>query len=214
MALVRGACPHDCPDTCAFHVTVEDGRATKLAGRADHPITAGFLCGKVSDYLERVYSPERLLHPLIRTGREGCRRVPAGDLGRGARRRRRPASRGAIERHGPESVLPYSYLGTMGVLQGGAMADRFMDAHRRLEARAHDLRVGRRRRRRHRDRPVARGRSRGVAARAPDRLLGLEPDVDRAAPVAPDHARRAGTARSSSSSTRSAAARRASPTST
>ena len=127
MALVRGACPHDCPDTCAFHVTVSDGRATKLAGRADHPITAGFLCGKVSDYLERVYSPERLLSPLIRVGQKG-----AGEF--------REASwdealdvaaagiAGAIERHGPESVLPYSYLGTMGVLQGGAMADRFMAA--------------------------------------------------------------------------------------
>jgi anaerobic selenocysteine-containing dehydrogenase len=127
MALVRGACPHDCPDTCAFHVTVEDGRATKLAGRADHPITAGFLCGKVSDYLERVYSPERLLRPLVRTGAKGSGefREAAWDEALDA------AAAGiarAIERHGPESVLPYSYLGTMGVLQGGAMADRFMAA--------------------------------------------------------------------------------------
>jgi anaerobic selenocysteine-containing dehydrogenase len=125
--MVNGACPHDCPDTCAFHVTVEDGRAVKLEGRADHPITAGFLCGKVSDYLERVYSPERIVTPLLRTGPKG-----AGAF--------RPASwdealeaaaggiAAAIERHGPESVLPYSYLGTMGVLQGGAMADRVMDA--------------------------------------------------------------------------------------
>ena len=127
MALVRGACPHDCPDTCAFHVTVEDGRATKLAGRADHPITAGFLCGKVSDYLERVYSPERLLHPLIRTGAKG-----SGEFRRATWDEALDAAAAgiarAIERHGPESVLPYSYLGTMGVLQGGAMADRFMAA--------------------------------------------------------------------------------------
>ena len=52
--IVRGACPHDCPDTCAMHVTVEDGRATKVAGDPDHPITVGFLCGKVSNYLDRV----------------------------------------------------------------------------------------------------------------------------------------------------------------
>jgi anaerobic selenocysteine-containing dehydrogenase len=54
--LVRGACPHDCPATCAMHVTVEDGRATRVTGDPDHPVTVGFLCGKVSNYLERVYS--------------------------------------------------------------------------------------------------------------------------------------------------------------
>ena len=81
--LVRGACPHDCPDTCAMHVTVEDGRATKVAGDPDHPITVGFLCGKVSNYLDRVYSDERILHPLMREG-GGFRRR------RGTRRSRSP----------------------------------------------------------------------------------------------------------------------------
>src|SRR3712207_1178282 len=70
--LVRGACPHDCPDTCAMHVTVEDGRATRVAGDPDHPITVGFLCGKVSNYLDRVYSDERILHPLVRSGEKGA----------------------------------------------------------------------------------------------------------------------------------------------
>src|SRR5919206_1097970 len=69
--LVRGACPHDCPDTCAMHVTVEDGRATAVTGDPEHPITRGFLCGKVSNYLDRVYSEDRLLKPLIRTGPKG-----------------------------------------------------------------------------------------------------------------------------------------------
>ena len=70
--VVRGACPHDCPDTCALLVEVDAaGRATSIKGDPDHPITAGFLCGKVSDYLERVYSDERLLHPLVRTGAKG-----------------------------------------------------------------------------------------------------------------------------------------------
>jgi anaerobic selenocysteine-containing dehydrogenase len=125
--VVNGACPHDCPDTCAFRVTVADGRAVKLEGRADHPITAGFLCGKVSDYLERVYSPERLLTPLVRTGPKG-----AGQFREAGWDEALEVATGgiasAIDRHGPESVLPYSYLGTMGVLQGGAMADRVMDA--------------------------------------------------------------------------------------
>src|ERR687889_1750128 len=67
---VRGACPHDCPDTCAMHTTVEDGRATKVAGDPDHPITVGFLCGKVSNYLDRVYAEDRILHPLVREGGE------------------------------------------------------------------------------------------------------------------------------------------------
>ena len=70
--VVRGACPHDCPDTCALLVEVDaDGRATSIKGDGDHPITAGFLCGKVSNYLERVYSDERLLHPLVRDGGQG-----------------------------------------------------------------------------------------------------------------------------------------------
>src|ERR671914_2606589 len=64
--IVRGACPHDCPDTCAMHTTVEGGRAVGVTGDPDHPITAGFLCGKVSNYLDRVYSPDRILHPLVR----------------------------------------------------------------------------------------------------------------------------------------------------
>ena len=69
--VVRAACPHDCPDTCAMHVTVEDGMATKVAGDPDHPITVGFLCGKVSNYLDRVYAPDRILDPLVREGPKG-----------------------------------------------------------------------------------------------------------------------------------------------
>ncbi len=69
----HAACPHDCPDTYAMLVTVNaEGRAVRVAGDPDHPITHGFLCGKVSNYLERVHSPERLLHPLIRTGAKGA----------------------------------------------------------------------------------------------------------------------------------------------
>src|SRR6188508_653909 len=110
--VVRGACPHDCPDTCAMHVTVEDGRATKVAGDPDHPITVGFLCGKVSNYLDRVYADDRILHPLIRQ-HGGFRRATWDE---------------ARDEFGGESILPYSYMGSQGLIQSGTMADRVMNA--------------------------------------------------------------------------------------
>ncbi|HEU0163689.1 MAG TPA: molybdopterin-dependent oxidoreductase, partial [Thermomicrobiales bacterium] len=68
---VIGACPHDCPDTCAFVTEVRDGRAVKIEARKDHPVTQGWLCAKVSPYLERVYHEGRLTHPLRRVGPKG-----------------------------------------------------------------------------------------------------------------------------------------------
>jgi anaerobic selenocysteine-containing dehydrogenase len=121
--VVRGACPHDCPDTCAMHVTVEDGRATKVAGDPEHPITVGFLCGKVSNYLDRVYAEERVLHPLVRED-GGFRRASwdeALDI----------ATEGLLragEQFGGESILPYSYMGTQGLIQGNIMSARVMNA--------------------------------------------------------------------------------------
>ena len=126
--LVKGACPHDCPDTCAMHVSVDDsGRAVKVAGDPDHPITVGFLCGKVSNYLDRVYSGDRLLHPLVRDGAKGegaFRQASwdeALDLVAGGLTRAR-------EEHGGESILPYSYAGTQGLIQGNTMSARVMNA--------------------------------------------------------------------------------------
>ncbi|MFP3900981.1 MAG: molybdopterin-dependent oxidoreductase [Acidimicrobiia bacterium] len=125
--VVKAACPHDCPDTCAMEVTVEGDRAVSLRGAPDHPVTSGALCAKVNDYLERVYAPDRLLEPLIRTGPKG-----SGEF--------RPASWGeAIDlvasrlaevrhEHGGEAILPYSYLGTMGFLQADLMSARVMNA--------------------------------------------------------------------------------------
>jgi len=122
--IVRGACPHDCPDTCAMHVTVEDGRAVGVAGDPDHPITVGFLCGKVSNYLERVYSPERILHPLARDGDGVLRRTSWDEaLDRAADGLLR-----AREEFGGESILPYSYAGTQGLIQGDTMSARVMNA--------------------------------------------------------------------------------------
>jgi anaerobic selenocysteine-containing dehydrogenase len=123
MSLVRGACPHDCPDTCAMHVTVEDGRAVKVAGDPDHPITVGFLCGKVSNYLDRVYSDERVLHPLVRDRGELRRASWDEALDRVADGLSR-----ARDEFGGESILPYSYMGTQGLIQGDVMSARVMNA--------------------------------------------------------------------------------------
>ena len=109
---VHAACPHDCPDTCAMLVTVdEDGRATAVAGNPDQPVTAGFLCGKVSNYLDRVYAEDRLLKPLIRTGAKGAGEFRPASWDE-ALERAAAGLREAIDRHGAESVLPYSYMGT------------------------------------------------------------------------------------------------------
>src|SRR5579884_2345564 len=68
---VHAACPHDCPDACGVLITVEDGRATKIQGDPAHPVTRGFLCAKVAKYLDRVYSPDRVLYPMRRVGKKG-----------------------------------------------------------------------------------------------------------------------------------------------
>jgi anaerobic selenocysteine-containing dehydrogenase len=121
--VVRGACPHDCPDTCALRITVENGRVTRVAGDPDHPPTHGALCTKVSRYPERSYSPERVLTPLKRVGKKGEGRFePVGwDEALDAIAARLKA----IAARNPEAVLPYSYAGTMGLVQGDGMAARF-----------------------------------------------------------------------------------------
>ena len=121
--VVRGVCPHDCPDTCALRITVEDGRVTRVAGDPDHPPTHGTLCTKVSRYAERTYAADRVLTPLKRVGKKGEGRfVPVGwdeALDDIATRLKAVAARD------PQAVLPYSYAGTMGLVQGEGMAARF-----------------------------------------------------------------------------------------
>src|SRR5271157_4181127 len=110
--VVHAACPHDCPDACGVLITIEDGRATRIQGDPEHPVTRGFLCAKVAKYLDRVYSRERVLYPMRRVGPKG----PAGDaratleriswdevLDEITHRFRR-----IIAEYGPESILPYS----------------------------------------------------------------------------------------------------------
>ncbi len=120
---VHAACPHDCPDTCAMRVTVEGGRVVRIQGDPEHTTTQGALCTKVSRYAERSYHPERVLHPLRRVGPKGAGRfVPVSwqealaDIA---------ARLAAIAARDPEAILPYSYAGTMGLLQGEGMAARF-----------------------------------------------------------------------------------------
>ena len=124
--IVHGACPHDCPDTCALKITVENERVVKVQGRAEHPSTHGALCTKVSRYAERTYHPERLLQPLRRTSakHEAPRFEPVSwdeALGDIARRLQ------AIAARDPQAIQPYSYAGTMGLIQGESIAARFFN---------------------------------------------------------------------------------------
>jgi anaerobic selenocysteine-containing dehydrogenase len=121
--IVRAACPHDCPDTCAIRVTVQDGRAVKVQGDPDHPPTHGALCTKVSRYPERTYHAERVLHPMKRVGPKGAGQFVRVEW---AEALADIASRlKAIAAHDPEAIVPYSYAGTMGLVQGESMAGRF-----------------------------------------------------------------------------------------
>ncbi len=122
---VRGACPHDCPDTCSLITTVENGVATRVQGNPDHPHTGGVLCNKVSRYPERTYHPERLLTPLKRTGSKGAGRFEP--VSWGAALTEIAARLKAIAARNPEAIVPYSYAGTMGQVQSESMAGRFFN---------------------------------------------------------------------------------------
>jgi len=133
--VVHAACPHDCPDACGVLITVDDGRAVKIQGDPTHPVTRGFLCAKVAKYLDRVYSPDRVLYPMKRVR-------PKGHAGEGARTTRAEQAfqrvtwdealdeittrfRKIATEFGSEAILPYSYGGTLGKLNYGSMDRRF-----------------------------------------------------------------------------------------
>jgi anaerobic selenocysteine-containing dehydrogenase len=124
--IVRGACPHDCPDTCAMLVTVQDGRATEVRGDPGHPFTRGALCVKVNDYIERVYSPDRVLHPLRRVGPKGSGKFER--IGWDAALDEISGRfKAIVAEHGAQAILPYSYLGTEGLLNGLNVGDAFFN---------------------------------------------------------------------------------------
>ncbi|MEZ4714504.1 MAG: molybdopterin-dependent oxidoreductase [Caldilineaceae bacterium] len=123
--IVTGVCPHDCPDTCSWQVAVrrDDGQAVDLWGHPDHPVTAGRLCTKVDRYLERTYHADRLTTPLRRVGPKGVGafepvswEVALDEIA--------AKLSAVVRRSGAEAILPYSYAGTMGLLQGEGMASR------------------------------------------------------------------------------------------
>ena len=129
--MVHAACPHDCPDACGVLITVQDGVATRIQGDPEHPVTRGFLCAKVAKYLDRVYSPDRVLYPMRRIGPKG----PTADVEPQQSWQRiswdvaldEIAARfGAISKQfGGEAILPYSFGGTLGALNSASMDRRF-----------------------------------------------------------------------------------------
>ena len=123
--VVRGTCPHDCPDTCAMLVTVQEGRAVKVAGDPDHPFTQGFLCTKVNRYVERTYHSDRLLTPLRRVGAKGSGQFQPISWDEAIDEIAARLTDIAASSDGPEAILPYSYAGTMGMVQGSSMDRRF-----------------------------------------------------------------------------------------
>ncbi|HEX6795167.1 MAG TPA: molybdopterin-dependent oxidoreductase, partial [Casimicrobiaceae bacterium] len=123
--IVRAACPHDCPDTCAMLVTVENGRAVDIRGAPDHPPTNGTLCTKVARYLDRTYSPDRLRYPMRRIGAKGEGRFARISWDEALDEIADRFKAIASSNDGPQAILPYSYAGTMGLLQGSSMDRRF-----------------------------------------------------------------------------------------
>lgn len=121
---IYGACPHDCPDTCGIITEVEDGRAVGFYGDPGHPVTDGWLCAKVRPYLDHVYHPDRLTHPLRRVGPKGSGRwariswdEALAEIGE--------RWRDIVDAYGPAAILPYSYSGTLGLVQMLVASGRF-----------------------------------------------------------------------------------------
>jgi len=142
--IVKAVCPHDCPDACGVLITVEDGRATKIQGDPEHPVTRGFLCAKVAKYLDRVYSPERVLYPMRRVAPKGPGVGPRSRAPHDRVKDPVPHEqvwqriswdealdeitsrfRAISAEFGSEAILPYSYGGTLGTLNGSTMDRRF-----------------------------------------------------------------------------------------
>ena len=130
--VVHAACPHDCPDACGVLITIDDGRAIKVKGDPAHPVTQGFLCAKVAKYLDRVYSPDRVLYPMRRIAPKGVSTSGSG-ISDAWQRISWDEALGTITGRfrqitrdfGSEAILPYSYGGTLGALNGSSMDRRF-----------------------------------------------------------------------------------------
>jgi anaerobic selenocysteine-containing dehydrogenase len=127
VSITKGACPHDCPDTCALEYHVAGGKLIEVKGAAGHSVTAGVLCTKVAKYALRTYHPTRIKTPLKRVGAKGEGKfVPISWDEALATIASKFTS--IIAEHGAESILPYSYAGNMGLLQCQSMDRRFFHA--------------------------------------------------------------------------------------
>ncbi len=124
---VKGACPQDCPDTCAMLYHVEDGKLAHVVGDPDNPLTNGRLCAKLKDFARHHSNPDRLLYPMRRSGPKG-----AGTFERisweAALDEIRERWTQIIAEHGAEAIMPHSYLGNIGCLNGVTSGDRFFNA--------------------------------------------------------------------------------------
>ena len=122
----HGACPHDCPDTCAMVFEVEAGKLVGVRGRADHPMTRGGLCTKLRDYEQRHYHPDRLLYPLKRSGPKGSGQFTRISWDQ-ALNEIALRWKSIIAEHGPQAIAPYSYLGHQGLVHGLNGGDAFFN---------------------------------------------------------------------------------------
>ncbi len=121
-------CPHDCPDSCVMDVTVRDGRAVQIKANKEHPFTRGALCAKVDKFLERVYSPDRLLHPMKRTGPKGPQATFERISWEEALTTITARMKSSVSENGPQSILPFSYRGNNGVYQSNGIDRRLFHA--------------------------------------------------------------------------------------
>src|SRR5258708_25698376 len=143
--VVHAACPHDCPDACGVLITVQDGRATRIQGDSEHPVTRGFLCAKVAKYLDRVYSPDRVLYPMRRIAPKGPVAGQRSFAPPGQPRAAVPTQselnwqriswdealeevasrlRAIAAEFGSEAILPYSYGGALAAAERAAVCPR------------------------------------------------------------------------------------------
>src|SRR5450631_1633314 len=120
----HSVCALDCPDCCSLLINFDGVKGSRLRGNPEHPVTQGFLCGKVAQYLEREYSPDRLLYPQKRVGAKGEGRFERISWDEALDTIATQLAKIAGE-FGPEAILPYSYGGTLGMLNGAGMDRRF-----------------------------------------------------------------------------------------
>ena len=121
-----GACPHDCPDTCAMLYELKDEKLARVSGNPDHPMTRGGLCVKLKNYEERHYHPDRLLYPHKRVGKKGKKEFERISWGE-ALKTITDKWKSIINEYGPQAIIPYSYLGNQGLVHGLNGGDSFFN---------------------------------------------------------------------------------------